>query len=535
MKTQFGIVDLFSGPGGLGEGFTSIRDSNGKPVFEIETSVEFDRIAYQTLRLRSFLRKFEGGFPKEYYDWINGVIDEPNWEKLWPREWNSACHECRHLELGTPEAKAFLAKRIPEIRDKRGDAIVLIGGPPCQAYSLAGRGRKPDVKGYVPHPKDRHLLYREYIGVLRDLRPAAFVMENVKGLLSSQTKESRIVEEVLKDLREGGGSTPYVVFPIGVDRPEAQFNPRPQDFVVRAERHGVPQTRHRVIIVGLRADLYEAGRLKELPRLEIQNQPATVGHAIFGLPPLRSGLSRRSGTEDTRAAWSSVINAAALRVRRYAGRRLSTETRAKFEVAIEKALKASEGETLLSRTSTECVKFSDSCPPALFHWLYDPKVKTPTKHDTKEHMKSDLERYLFAAAWTEATGTSPKSEDFPAFLAPDHQSWNKGFSDRFRVQASHLPASTITCHISKDGHYFIHPDPGQVRSLTVREAARIQTFPDNYHFVGSKSQAYVQVGNAVPPFLAAQIAAALYESLMAMMTRSDFDTTRAQEPNRVLV
>jgi DNA (cytosine-5)-methyltransferase 1 len=126
-------------------------------------------------------------------------------------------------------------------------------------------------------------------------------------------------------------------------------------------------------------------------------------------------------------------------------------------------------------------------------------------------MTPDLERYLFLSAWTKRYGKSPTIGDFPRTLLPDHANvlsaiTGSNFADRFRVQAGDRPATTITSHISKDGHYYIHFDPRQCRSLTVREAARLQTFPDDYIFLGPRTAQYQQVGNAVPPYLARQIA-----------------------------
>lgn len=151
-------------------------------------------------------------------------------------------------------------------------------------------------------------------------------------------------------------------------------------------------------------------------------------------------------------------------------------------------------------------------PSAHPRWYRDRPLSLLANHESRAHMPTDLVRYLFVGVFGEVTGGSPRLHDFPTCLLPEHKNVDPLkpasaiFQDRFRVQVADVHSMTVTSHIAKDGHAFIHFDPSQCRSLTVREAARLQTFPDSYVFLGNRTSQYTQVGNAVPPYLAHQIA-----------------------------
>lgn len=504
LPATFGIIDLFAGPGGLGEGFASLVEGSSYP-FSIGLSVEKEASAHRTLRLRAFLRDYRsrtGRLPEQYVQFHAGRCEEPDWSAIDSAAWQRACDEARCLTLGTDEARGVVDAAIDRIREEHEDTV-LIGGPPCQAYSLVGRARQKGIKGYRPEDDHRHFLFREYIRVLDRLQPAVFVMENVKGILSSSVQSRRVFEMLMEDLSSLGGDEAgrYVLHAITTDGSMITLagDPKPSDFIVRAEDHGVPQARHRVIIVGIRADM--ASKALDA-RVEAPDQSfVTVSEAIGSLPRLRSGLT--PARNDSAEAWRTAVLSACRSMRKLRKGKEVVSLAAELP-KVEAALK---GNDLPTRSDHSLPLGYGRSNSALLSWIENPELVALAQHESRGHMPGDLGRYLFTSAFGRVEGRSPKAADFPEALAPDHKSWTTGkFADRFRVQLAGSPSTTITSHISKDGHYFIHPDPAQCRSLTVREAARLQTFPDDYLFLGNRTQQYVQVGNAVPPFLARQIA-----------------------------
>lgn len=505
MPSTFGIVDLFAGPGGLGEGFASL-ETGGHTPFHLGISVEKEISAHSTLRLRSFLRAYRrehGRLPEEYIGFHAGQHGAPDWSELAPQIFDRANQEARCLELGTAVATEAIDQSIAALR--AFDDTVLIGGPPCQAYSLVGRARSRGKEGYVPEEDHRHYLFREYIGVLDRLRPAAFVMENVKGMLSSSVESRLVFEMLMEDLASVGRGRGHVyeLFAVHQDAGSASLVPvtRPSDFVVCAERFGVPQRRHRVIIIGVRSDM-AAGATTA--RISTPTGTATVEGVIGNLTPLRSGISRSKS--DTFIDWRQAVADAVDLLMMH-----SDDLREELSTVRHNLDAIGE----LERQSANLPNAYGGSNETVLQWIERPGMRVVAQHETRSHMVSDLGRYLFSAAFGRVHGFSPKAGDFPDLLRPNHRNWDSGiFNDRFRVQLAGEPSTTITSHIAKDGHYFIHPDPVQCRSLTLREAARLQTFPDDYLFLGNRTQQYVQVGNAVPPFLARQLAELLHKALI---------------------
>ncbi|ABL98492.1 DNA cytosine methyltransferase [Shewanella amazonensis] len=504
------VVDLFAGPGGLGEGFSSVDRT-----FQILVSAEMDPFAHQTLRLRAFYRLISNHAPNElddYFAFCNGVSDKP-YSSETESLWEDAGEEALQIVLGSEDGNARLDSAIKKGLNK--DAPwVLIGGPPCQAYSMVGRARNKGKKDYRPEEDNRHFLYKEYLRIIQQNKPTVFVMENVKGILSSTVGGKRVFHEILDDLSNpdaalgvSGSGERYVICSLVTD---AQYHHGDDaskfdagQFVIRAEDYGIPQARHRVILLGIKQSHFETVIARgPLPLLE-KAPVVSVRDVIGDLPKLRSTLSR--GGEAAKD-WDSVI-------KRYLQGLLS-ESRGRgdedLEHEFQNTLNAVRRD--LSKGSLRYKWNLSEQKTGTLDWWYGKNAEMLSvvlNHEARGHMDSDLKRYMYAACFAKARGVSPKGhKEFNyAGLAPAHENWESGkFADRFRVQVYDKPSTTVVSHISKDGHYFIHPDPVQCRSLTVREAARLQTFPDNYFFQGNRTQQFHQVGNAVPPLLAYKIA-----------------------------
>ncbi len=488
------VVDLFAGPGGLNEGFSRVTDRQGGALFSTALSVECDPAAHKTLELRALFRRLAGRARRAYRFYATGLIRRDHLFEQAGAAGTAARREALLATLGASDSEnTEIEERIARaLRESGSTDFVLIGGPPCQAYSLAGRARRARESVAKFESDTKHTLYREYLRIVRRFRPVAFVMENVPGLLSATLSGREMFNLICGDLTAAG----YDLHSISPERGLISTGD-PREFVVHAEEHRVPQARSRVFIVGVRSDVGLTP-----PCLTSAKDRVSVRQAVLDLPRIRSRLSREP---DSGEAWKDAI----------AGWTKAALRDMDAEIAQSIRVRCRELSPDLPIGQNTFARQQD--PEAHPEWFCDYEVPI-LNHNSRAHMRRDLQRYLFWSEYGSLRQRSPRLGDVPRDLRPDHANVRgtareAPFADRFRVQLANSPATTVTCHIAKDGHYYIHPDPLQCRSLSVREAARLQTFPDSYLFEGTVTDQYRQVGNAVPPLLAKQIGEVIAEML----------------------
>lgn len=398
MGKQFTFVDLFAGCGGLSEGFY-------KEGFKALLHLEINPTACETLKTRM-----------KYYGY-----DEKDIARA------VMCDDItREGVLGDIE------KRLLEEVD------IIIGGPPCQAFSTVGRAQSPDSMSNDP----RNYLFENYLQILNRIKPELFIFENVKGLLTAKPKGVRIFDKIIAEMRKT-----YDV----VDDPNI--------LLLNAVDYGVPQVRERVIIIGVKKD----GKIKITPE-EIYNRIKKT-HSSDGINGTLKYVTVRDAISD-----------------------LPKLTPGKGEEVAYR-------EKSINNDYLKKIINSDG----IIH-----------NHIARNHNENDQERYriLSENKWQ----LKDLQEVRPDLVHHDP----RHFGNRYTVQEYDKPGKTVVAHLYKDGNLFIHPDPKQSRTFTVREAARIQSFPDDFVFEGSRTEQYKQVGNAVPPLMAQAFAKVIKDTLEEM-------------------
>lgn len=400
-KSQHTIIDLFAGAGGLSEGFFQ---AGFTPIAHIE----MDKDACDTLRTRCcyhYLRSH--GQLDIYYNYLKGMITR---EALYA----SVPKEVTDTVLNITISDDTIAPTFEKIRELAGERKVdlIIGGPPCQAYSLLGRHNAK----MEDDPRTR--LYLQYGKFLKEFQPKGFVFENVPGLLSAKKGEH------FKNLREYFDTLGYTVHYKMLD----------------ASDYGVLQVRKRLIIVGWKKE-HDLG----YPDLPINKASAVVNDILNDLPLLKAG---------------DVFQVAPYR-------------QPANKYLLDSGIR-SKNDSFVTQNITRPVNTNDSA-------IYTYAIKSWNN----KHIRI-------------------KYTDLPLELKT-HKN-EKSFLDRFKVVDGNGYSHTLVAHLAKDGHYFIHPNIKYCRSISVREAARLQSFPDNFYFEGSRSAKFKQIGNAVPVLFANKIA-----------------------------
>jgi DNA (cytosine-5)-methyltransferase 1 len=396
-------IDLFAGTSALSEGFKRL---NLNPIAHIEMDSDAcytikTRIAYHLLK--------EKGNLSRYYDYINGAISRTEFYKYLPDEHTETVINTEISDISIKTIFKIIETNLKKQNHSELDLIV--GGPPCQAYSLIGRHG-------IDLGNDKRLnLYLQYGKFLREFRPKAFVFENVPGILSANGGMHFM--NLKKYFRK-----------LGYDI---------DDRILNAKDYGVLQNRRRVIIVGWRKDLNFS-----FPELSTVIHSFTTEDIFSDLSSLRPGESIYKG------------------------------------------------------------KYLKSTNKYLNNFELRNGVDFYTQHICRPHNANDLKIYRYAIEKWEEETKRIKYTDIPEELRT--QKNTEAFLDRFKVVNNKGLSHTIVAHISKDGHYYIHPSIKQCRSISIREAARIQSFPDDYFFEGSRTAVFRQIGNAVPPLLSFAIA-----------------------------
>ena len=412
---SYNFIDLFAGAGGLSEGFIQAGFS---PV----ANVEMNAFAAQTLETRTgYYCLKEKGQLDVYRNYIQGKISRNEFLSAVPKDQLDSVL----CETMSDETLPGLFAKIDNILKQRGieKVDVIIGGPPCQAYSLVGRAQSSHM-GTPMSADPRNDLYKLYARFLDRYKPRLFVFENVMGIQSANGGETW--KKVQESLRSVGYEIDW----------------REQN----SKDYGVLQNRRRIIIVGW---LKDSGL--SYPEFEKKPASAKVNDILSDLPALHPGEGANEYGSD----------------------------------AVSEYLR-----------STGIRKESDVL----------------THHCARPNKQRDIAIYKRTIALWNDGHKRLNYNDLPDELKT-HKN-RSSFLDRFKVVEGDLECChTMLAHISKDGHYFIHPDIEQHRSITVREAARIQSFPDDYYFEGPRTAQFVQIGNAVPVLMAKEIAAGIATEL----------------------
>jgi DNA (cytosine-5)-methyltransferase 1 len=403
------FIDLFSGAGGLSEGFI-------KAGYNPIAHVEIDKSACDTLETRLTYHKLKNQNKLgSYYDYLQGKIGRSTFLRKHSDE--EISKSVLNLSIGG-KTNDIIFKSIDTLAGSN-EIDIVVGGPPCQAYSLVGRAR--DKKGMKDDP--RNYLYKEYAKFLKNYRPKVFVFENVLGLITAE--KGLYFKNMQKYFKSIGYNLDYEV--------------------LHSEDYGVLQKRRRIIIVGWRKDIEF-----EYPDFGKLEHPYVVRDLLGDLKPLKPGEER------------------------------------------------------------DITKYKKGATTYLEKFEFRNGVDFVTQHVARPHNSRDLAIYRIAIQKLR-NGERLKYPDLPDELKTHNN--QKSFLDRFKVVNPDGYSHTMVAHIAKDGHHYIYPSLKQVRSISVREAARIQSFSDDFYFEGGRSAAFRQIGNAVPPLMAKEIASQIKKQL----------------------